>query len=143
MKKTLITGVALAVVGSMAMVGNAMALSMSLFDSTSTVTGSDTGLGNLNSAKGGVAFIGDMGSGTTNVSSGVSNPLIGTFANQKLEPNTLNISSSSGDTLTISFVVLKSCGFNKLKNIKIASQAEYTVFLHTEYFFHSKYKEFL
>ena len=102
MKKTLIAGVALAVVCSMAMVGNAMTLSMSLFDNTSIVTGSDTGLDNLNSAKGGLAFIGGIGSWTTNVSSGVSNPIIGTFANQALDLNTLNISSSSEDKLTIS-----------------------------------------
>jgi hypothetical protein len=143
MKQTFITGVALVVVGSMAMVGNAMALSMSLLDSTSTVTGSETGLGNLNSAKGGLAFIGGIGSWTTNISSGVSNPIIGTFANQALDLDTLNISSSIGETLTISFVAFKNFGFNKPKNIKIAAQAEYTVFLHTEYFFHSNYKEFL
>jgi hypothetical protein len=102
MKKTLITGVALAVVCSMAMVGNAMALSMSLFDSTSIVTGSDAGFGNLNSAKGGLAFIEGIDRWKTNVSSGVSNPIIDTVANQALDLNTLDISSSSGGTLTVS-----------------------------------------
>jgi hypothetical protein len=102
MKKTLITGVVSAVVCSMAMVGNAMALSMSLFDSTSTVTVSDAGFGNLNSTKGGLAFIEDMDRWKTNVSSGVSNPIIGTVANQALDLNTLDISSSSGGMLTIS-----------------------------------------
>jgi|GEM_PF-1040302 len=104
MRKTLITSLALAIVGTALAAGSAMALpTLSLSNGATTVTISDNVLGDANDASGAVTFVGKIGVWSTNVSTGLTMPEIGDAIRPQLDLNSVDVSSSSGGTLTINF----------------------------------------
>jgi hypothetical protein len=70
--------------------------SLSLSDGTSTVTLSDSGIGS-------VSYNGSVGNFILNVTTGITYPILGTPGAPQLDLNSVNLSSSSGGTLTIMY----------------------------------------
>ena len=65
------------------------------------VTCADGDACDLNGAAGAVTFIGTVGAWTTNVTTGLSYPVVGSQNNMVLDLNSVNVSSSTGGTLII------------------------------------------
>lgn len=86
------------VLGSQA---RADAVSISLFDGTTTVTCADAASCDSNSAAGAVTFIGGVGTWSVNVTTALTYPALGTPALAILDLNSVDVTSSSGGTLTI------------------------------------------
>ncbi len=76
---------------------------LQLSDGVSTVTITDGLAGDLNSVEGAVTFGGSVGNFFVNVSTGISYPTLGTSTLPYLDLSSVNVSSSSGGTLTIRF----------------------------------------
>jgi VPDSG-CTERM motif len=75
-----------------------------LSDGVSTVTIADGGVGDSNPVAGAVTFIGPIGSFSTNVSTGLSKPVLGSATLPFLDLSSVNFSSGpAGGTLTIGF----------------------------------------
>lgn len=106
MKKTLVKSLAMALVGSLLVAGSAMAiptLYLSADGGTTWSTVVDGGVGDLSASVGSVTFSGAVGNWNTNVSTGLSMPLIGTSTLPELDLNSVNVTSSGGGTLIIQF----------------------------------------
>lgn len=99
-KSTVVSGLL-----SLALLGGAnsaqAAISLTLSDGTNTITIADGGAGDLNSTVGVIVFSGAVGNFFVNTTTGVTNGLGGPGAIQDL--NSVNLSNSSGGTLTITF----------------------------------------
>jgi hypothetical protein len=103
MKKVLMKGLALAFVGSMAMTGSAMALSISLEDNLGNSVQLDDGdAGDSNSVIGAVTYNGSIGSWFMNVTTGSSYPVFGTASFPMLDLNSVDATSAAAGTLTLS-----------------------------------------
>jgi hypothetical protein len=102
MKKTILTSALLAMAGVGLMAGSAMALSISLDDGTNPiVTVTDGGVGDLNPVVGSVTHIGSLGNWISNVTTGTSYPVVGTFTHPNLDLNSVDASSAVGGTLKL------------------------------------------
>lgn len=80
----------------------AIPLTLKLDDGTTTITIVDEGTGDSWAGVGVVQYSGSIGAFNVNVSTGISIPVIGTVNEPKLDLNSVNVSSLSGGTLTIS-----------------------------------------
>lgn len=76
---------------------------LTLYDGTTTVTISDGGSGDSNSVDGAITYIGLLGVFFINVTTGVTEPAIGTLTLPEIDLSSLNISSTGSGTLTITF----------------------------------------
>lgn len=76
---------------------------LKLSDGITSVTVSDGGVGDFNSASGAITYIDSIGSWFLNVSTGLTKPILGNVSEPHLDLSSINVSSSSGGTLTISF----------------------------------------
>jgi len=98
MKKVLMKGLALAFVGSLAMAGSAMALSLSLSSGLTTLDFTDGGTG-------AVFYVGPVGDWDFTISGGTSAPISGTETDPRLISSTIsasNYGSSSSLSITLS-----------------------------------------
>ncbi|UPU35272.1 PEP-CTERM sorting domain-containing protein [Geomonas paludis] len=92
------------------MTTSAHALSIRLTDGgVNTVTIADNGLGDANPAAGAVTYIGDIGAFTTNVSTGLSHPVLGSLAYPSLDLGSINVSSGGGTNKL--YIYLTDTGF--------------------------------
>ena len=86
-----------------ALAGEARAvLTLNLSTDGSSVTISDNGAGDLNPLLGAVTFSGPLGVFVVNVTTGVSYPLLGSPTTPEMSLSSLNLTSTSGGTLTVS-----------------------------------------
>ncbi|WP_136516169.1 PEP-CTERM sorting domain-containing protein [Geomonas edaphica] len=84
------------------MATSANALSIRLSDGgANTVTVWDNGAGDINPAAGAVTYLGSVGAFTTNVSTGLSYPILGSQDYPRLELNSVDVTSSSDGKLHI------------------------------------------
>ena len=105
MKKRLWTCLVMAIVGTTFATGSAMALpTLQLFDGVTTVTVTDGGLGDANGVAGAVTYIGAVGAGvwTVNVSTGLSDPVLGTPFAPHMDFSSVHSSTGAG-TLQVLF----------------------------------------
>jgi hypothetical protein len=79
----------------------AKAVSLSLFDGSTLVTCNDGDGCDSNSATGVVTYVGTIGNWTTNVTTALSYPEVGSQDNMVLDLNSVNVSSSGGGSLAI------------------------------------------
>lgn len=92
------------------MATSASALSIRLSDGSTTVTVADNGVGDSNAAVGAVTYIGGVGAFTTNVTTGLSYPILGSASSPWLELNSVNVSTGSPNAVSL-FVYLTQTGF--------------------------------
>ena len=86
-----------------ALAGEARAvLTLSLSSGGDSFVVSDNGAGDLNPAPGAVTFSGPLGVFVINVTTGVSYPLLGSPTSPTLSLNSLDVTGTSGGTLTVS-----------------------------------------
>ena len=91
------------------MTTSANALSIRLSDGgANTVTIGDNGVGDINPAAGAVTYIGSVGAFTTNVSTGLSYPILGGLDYPWLELNSVDVTSGSSGKL---YIYLTDTGF--------------------------------
>lgn len=103
-------GLAVIVLIMALMTTSAHALSIRLTDGGAhTVTIADNGVGDANSAAGAVTYIGSVGAFTTNVSTGLSHPVLGSPAYPSLDLGSIDVSSSGGTNKL--YIYLTDTGF--------------------------------
>ena len=76
---------------------------LTLSDGATTVVVTDNGAGDLDATVGAIAFVGSVGVFTTNITGGVTKPVIGTALQPHMDLVDQSVSSSAGGTLTITF----------------------------------------
>ncbi|WP_246014714.1 PEP-CTERM sorting domain-containing protein [Geomonas oryzae] len=104
-------GMAVIVLTLMLMATSANALSIRLTDGgANTVTIGDNGVGDINPAAGAVTYIGSVGAFTTNVSTGLSHPILGSLDYPRLELNSVDVTSGSSGTSKL-YIYLTDTGF--------------------------------
>lgn len=110
MRKT--TGVFAVIMLTLALMAtSANALSIRLTDGgANTVTIGDNGAGDMNPAAGAVTYIGAIGAFTTNVSTGVSYPILGSPAYPWLDLSSIDVTSGAGGTNKL-YIYLTDTGF--------------------------------
>jgi hypothetical protein len=79
----------------------ASALSISLSDGSTTVTCDDGAACDSNPTAGAVTFIGPVGTWTTNITTGLSFPALGTADFMDLDLNSVDVNTGTGGTLTL------------------------------------------
>lgn len=92
----------LVVFGVFLVAGGANAFVLTLSDGSATITVADDGVGDANTVLGAITYIGPIGSyWIVNVTTGLSDPLIGGTNMASMDLNSVNLSTAAG-TLTIS-----------------------------------------
>ncbi len=93
------------------MTTSANALSIRLTDGgANTVTIGDNGIDDANPAAGAVTYIGSVGTFTTNVSTGLSYPILGSLEYPWLELSSVDVTSGAGGTSKL-YIYLTDTGF--------------------------------
>lgn len=93
------------------MTTSANALSIRLTDGgANTVTIGDNGMGDINPAAGAVTYIGAIGAFTTNVSTGLSYPILGSPEYPWLDLSSIDVTGGSGGTSKL-YIYLTDTGF--------------------------------
>jgi hypothetical protein len=69
---------------------------LSLYDGTTTIVVTDGGAGDLNPISGAVTYLGPIGNWNLNVSTGLSDPLLGPLGFPHMELNSVNASTAPG-----------------------------------------------
>lgn len=74
-----------------------------LTQGSTTFTVADGSALDANAAAGGVTFIGSVGTFTTNVSTGLTKPIIGSSSTPDIDLNSVDVSSGTGGSLTVAW----------------------------------------
>jgi len=82
---------------------------LTLYDGTNTVSVADGGISDLNPLVGVITYIGSIGTWTTNVTTGLSKPVIGSVTDPQMDLNTVDVTSAAGGNL---WITLKDDGFS-------------------------------
>lgn len=94
---------AVAVAGLLTVSAHAAPMLRLTADGAGPITISDNGLGDFDPSAGSVVHFGPLGVFTTNITTGITKPILGGPERPEMDLNSINVSSTSGGTIKIEF----------------------------------------